>query len=132
LRAIVVAAVAAVIVVQCGLSHRATAQSTDVPSVRVDTWDAAPDGPLDLSRDWQLNPRAPSNEEDEPAAVKLVSVESHSDDVKARRCSAAFVSSGETGHAGVGGTRGTGVVPRRLSAVRNKYVSPDQVAQLKQ
>lgn len=28
--------------------------------VRVDTWDTAPDGPLDLARDWQISPRAPS------------------------------------------------------------------------
>ena len=47
----------------------AASQSTGVTVVRVDTWDAVPDGPLDLSRDWQLNPRAPSNPFRNPPAI---------------------------------------------------------------
>jgi Protein of unknown function (DUF3047) len=36
------------------------ASDTAPALIRVDTWETAPDGPLDLTRDWQLNPYAPS------------------------------------------------------------------------
>jgi hypothetical protein len=66
---IVVVGVVALTVAAIATPDCVAAQSTSVTMVRVDTWDAVPDGPLDLSRDWRLNPRAPSKTFRWPPAV---------------------------------------------------------------
>jgi len=66
---IVVVGVVALTVAAIATQDCVAAQSTSVTMVRVDTWDAVPDGPLDLSRDWRLNPRAPSKTFRWPPAV---------------------------------------------------------------
>jgi len=66
-----VSAMAAGLLVLIGLTF-ATAPRTapETPRlIRVDTWDTAPDGPLDLTRDWQLNPRAASTTFRYPPAI---------------------------------------------------------------
>jgi hypothetical protein len=67
--AVVVVVLVALTIAGSAMPDSAASQSTGETVVRVNTWDAVPDGPLDLSRDWQLNPRAPSNPFRNPPAI---------------------------------------------------------------
>lgn len=67
----IVMAVLVGIVAAIAVPDRGGSQPARVAVVRVDTWDTAPDGPLDLSRDWQLNPHAPSTTFRYPPAIIL-------------------------------------------------------------
>jgi hypothetical protein len=72
--------VRALLIAVAGLAAMATgvaapapsaAQSTRGTVVRVDTWDSTPEGPLDLSRDWQLKPSAASTTFKYPPSITL-------------------------------------------------------------
>jgi len=67
--ALVVVVLVALTIAGIAMPDSAASQSTGVTVLRVDTWDVVPDGPLDLSRDWQLNPRAPSKAFRSPPAI---------------------------------------------------------------
>jgi hypothetical protein len=67
--AIVVAVLVVAIAAEIAMPDPAASQATGVAIVRVDTWEAVPDGPLDLSHEWQLNPRAPSKTFRYPPAI---------------------------------------------------------------
>jgi DUF3047 family protein len=70
-RSPIVVAVLAAIVAAIAPPDPGASEPARVAIVRVDTWDSAPDGPLDLSRDWQLNPHAPSTTFRYPPAIIL-------------------------------------------------------------
>jgi len=67
--AVVVVVLVALTIAGTAMPDSAASQSAGVTLVRLDTWDVVPDGPLDLSRDWQLNPRAPSKTFRDPPAI---------------------------------------------------------------